>query len=108
MALELRRLGVDTVPMNFLHPIPGTPLGGTKTLKPREILRIIALYRFILPKITLKVAGGRVLNLRDLQSWMFYAGANGILSGNYLTTTGRAVEQDMQMLSDLGIEVDCR
>jgi len=106
MALELRRLGVDTVPMNFLHPIEGTPLGEAQTLEAREILRIIAIYRFILPQTTLKIAGGRVLNLRDLQSWMFYAGANAILSGNYLTTTGRAVKEDVQMLADLGLEVD--
>jgi len=106
MALELRRLDVDTVPMNFLHPIEGTPLADARTLEPREILRIIALYRFILPRTNLKIAGGRVLNLRDLQSWMFYAGANGILSGNYLTTTGRAVKEDVQMLTDLGLQVD--
>ncbi|MHC4659289.1 MAG: biotin synthase BioB [Planctomycetota bacterium] len=105
MALELRRLSVDTVPMNFLHPIEGTPLGDAETLQPREILGIIALYRFILPQTNLKIAGGRILNLRDLQSWMFYAGANGILSGNYLTTTGRAVKEDVQMLTDLGLEV---
>ena len=104
MAFELRRLGVDTVPMNFLHPIPGTPLGTTETLRPREILRIIALYRFILPQTHLKVAGGRVLNLRDVQSWIFYAGCTSILSGSYLTTAGRAVEDDLQMLRDLGLE----
>ena len=106
MALKLRELGVDMVPMNFLHPIEGTPLGEMETLKPLEILRIVAIYRFILPKVHLKVAGGRVLNLRDMQSWMFYAGATSILSGNYLTTAGRAVEEDMQMLRDLGLRVD--
>jgi len=106
MALELRGLGVDTVPMNFLHPIEGTPLGQSERLSPREILRIIAIYRFILPKVNLKIAGGRVLNMRDMQSWIFYAGATGILSGNYLTTAGRAVEEDMQMLEDLGLEAD--
>jgi biotin synthase len=106
MALELRRLDVDIVPMNFLHPIEGTPLADTETLEPKKILQIIALYRFILPQTTLKVAGGRVLNLRDLQSWIFYAGANAILSGNYLTTSGRAVGEDMQMLTDLGLEPD--
>lgn len=104
MALELRRLGVDMVPMNFLHPIPGTPLGHTPALPPREILRITALYRFILPKTHLKVAGGRVLNLRDMQSWIFYAGCTSILTGNYLTTAGRAVEDDLRMLKDLGLE----
>ena len=103
MAFELRRLGVDMVPMNFLHPIEGTPLGDMETLQPREILRIVALYRFILPKTHIKVAGGRVLNLRDMQSWIFYAGCTSIISGNYLTTAGRAVEEDMQMLKDLGL-----
>ena len=104
MALELRRLGVDTIPMNFLHPIPGTPMGNNETLEPREILRIIAVYRFILPTTNLKAAGGRVLNLRDVQSWIFMAGCTSILSGNYLTTAGRAVEEDVQMLRDLGLE----
>jgi biotin synthase len=104
MALELRGLGVDMVPMNFLHPIAGTPLGSMETLKPREILRLVALYRFILPRTHLKVAGGRVLNLRDVQSWIFCAGCTSILSGNYLTTAGRAVEDDLQMISDLGLE----
>ena len=104
MAFELRRLGVDTVPMNFLHPIAGTPLESVDPLRPREILRIIALYRFMLPTVQLKVAGGRVLNLRDLQSWIFYAGCTSILSGNYLTTAGRSVADDTQMLTDLGLE----
>jgi len=104
MARELRRLGVDTVPMNFLHPIEGTPLADSKRLEPREILRIIALYRFILPSVNLKVAGGRVLNLGDMQSWIFYAGANAVLSGNYLTTSGRSVKEDMRMLDALGLE----
>ena len=106
MALQLRRLDVDAVPMNFLHPIEGTPLAGQETLEPRQILKTIALYRFMLPNKTLKIAGGRALNLRDLQSWMFYAGANAILSGNYLTTTGRAVKEDLQMLADLGLQQD--
>jgi len=104
MALLLRDLGVDSVTMNFLHPIQGTPLAAYETLKPREILSIIAMYRFILVHSTLKVAGGRVLNLGDSQSWMFYAGANAILSGNYLTTAGRAVPDDVKMITDLGLE----
>jgi biotin synthase len=103
MALELRELAADTIPMNFLHPIPGTPMGEMKTLEPGEILRIIALYRFLLPKASLKVAGGRVLNLRDMQSWIFYAGATSILSGNYLTTAGRAVADDVRMVRDCGM-----
>lgn len=104
MALELRQLGADTVPMNFLHPIPGTPLGDRKPPEPAEILRIIAMYRFILPKAHLKIAGGRVLNLRDMQSWIFYAGATSLMVGDYLTTAGRKIEDDMQMLKDLNLE----
>jgi len=104
MAIEIRELEADMVPMNFLHPIAGTPLADTPRMQPREILRLIALYRFILPKTGIKVAGGRVLNLRDMQSWMFYAGATSILSGNYLTTAGRAVEDDIRMIKDLGLE----
>lgn len=104
MALELRELGVDMVPMNFLHPIPGTPLADMPTMQPKQILRLIALYRFILPTAGIKVAGGRVLNLRDMQSWIFYAGATSILSGNYLTTGGREVEEDLRMIKDLGLE----
>jgi biotin synthase len=103
--MQIRELNVDMAPLNFLHPIPGTPMGDQPTLKPAEILRTIALYRFILPRTNLKVAGGRVLNLRDMQSWIFYAGCTSIISGNYLTTAGRAVEDDMRMLTDLGLEV---
>jgi biotin synthase len=106
MALQIKELGVDMVPMNFLHPITGTPLADMPTMQPREILRLIALYRFILPKVHIKVAGGRVLNLRDMQSWIFYAGATSILSGDYLTTAGRAVEEDLQMIKDLGLEAN--
>jgi biotin synthase len=104
MALQIRDLNVDMAPLNFLHPIAGTPMGDQTPLGPREILRIIALYRFILPKTNLKVAGGRVLNLRDTQSWIFHAGCTAIITGDYLTTAGRAVEDDMRMLADLGLE----
>ncbi len=106
MAMLIRQLGADMVPMNFLHPIAGTPMDKMPTLKPREILRLVSLYRFILPQAGIKVAGGRVLNLRDMQSWIFYAGATSIISGNYLTTAGRAVEDDLRMVRDLGLEPD--
>ncbi len=103
MAFELRNLQIDMVPLNFLHPIEGTKLEKQEKLPPKEILTIIALYRFILPNANLKVAGGRVLNLRDMQSWIFAAGATAILTGNYLTTAGREVKEDFQMLQDLGL-----
>lgn len=104
MALVLRDLEIDMVPMNFLHPIEGTPLANAEEIPPKEILRIIALYRFILPRAHLKAAGGRVLNLRDMQSWIFPAGVTAILTGDYLTTAGRSVKEDMQMLKDMGLE----
>jgi len=106
MAILIRELEVDMVPMNFLHPIAGTPMGNMPTMQPRQILRLIALYRFILPKVHIKAAGGRKLNLRDMQSWIFYAGATSIISGDYLTTAGRAVEEDLQMIKDLGLEAE--
>ncbi len=101
LALALRKLGVNSVPLNFLLPVPGTPLEHNPPLPPLEILRIIAVFRLILPDRNIKVAGGREPNLRNLQSWIFFAGANGALIGNYLTTAGRPPEEDLQMIADL-------
>ena len=104
IAFELRELGADVVPINFLNAIQGTPLYHTTTpLTPIEALKIIAIYRFVLPDRELKVAGGREKILRDLQSWMFFAGANSFLIGNYLTSFGRSPKDDHQMLQDLGL-----
>ena len=103
LALQLRGLGVDAVPINFLNPIPGTPLGGRPPLEPREALRIIAVYRFLHPTKEIKVCGGREVTLRDLQSWMFRAGASGTMLGDYLTTKGRSADDDLRMLADLGL-----
>ena len=103
MAMELRGLGVESVPINFLNPVQGTRLGHLKPLPALEGLRIIALYRFLLPDSDLKVAGGRAPCLGDLQSWMFYAGANSLMIGHYLTTPGRSVQDDLKMIRDLGL-----
>ncbi len=103
LAYTLKELDVDSIPLNFLNPIEGTKLAEADYLTPMECLRTIALYRFILPDKQISVCGGREKNLRDLQSWMFLAGASGTMIGNYLTTTGRAAEQDWQMLRDLGL-----
>jgi biotin synthase len=104
VAFELRDLGADVVPINFLHAIQGTPLyNKTEELEPMEALKIIAIYRLILPDRELKVAGGREKVLRDLQSWMFFAGASSFLIGNYLTTYGRNSAEDHQMLRDLNM-----
>ncbi len=104
MALELRELGADVTPINFLNAIPGTALYGRQPdLTPMEALSIIALYRFVLPTSELKIAGGRDKILRDLVSWIFFAGASSFMIGNYLTTFGRPAEQDHQMLKDLDL-----
>ena len=105
LALTLRELDVDSVPLNFLNPIPGTRLENADNITPLECLKTIALFRFILPKAKISVCGGRDRNLRDLQSWIFMAGASGAMIGNYLTTTGRPVEQDWLMLKDLELTV---
>lgn len=104
LAFTLKDLDVDVVPLNFLHPISGTPLENSLPLTPMEALKIISVFRFVLPDKEIKIAGGRERNLRDLQSWIFYAGANSTMIGNYLTTTGRKVEDDFQMISDLGLK----
>ena len=103
MLLAARDLEADTVPLNFLNPIPGTPLADSPRLTPRECLATIAVARFILPKACVKVAGGREVTLRDLQSWMFAAGADGCIIGNYLTTAGRSAADDLRMIADLGL-----
>lgn len=105
MAETLRGLDVDTVPINFLNPVEGTRLADASFLTPLECLTIIAIYRFMMPGKSLTVCGGREKNLRELQSWIFLAGASGMMTGNYLTTPGRAPEQDRQMLTDLGMAI---
>ena len=105
-AQTLAQIQPEEVPLNFLHPLEGTPLAGATRLKPLEILQIIALFRFVLPDAQIKVAGGREPNLRDLQSWIFFAGASGCLVGNYLLTKGRSADDDRQMLSDLELTLD--
>jgi len=106
LAIAIRDdVGPDVVPLNFLHPIAGTPLADAEPLRPLEILGIIAMFRLVLPDADIKVAGGREHNLRDLQSWAFYAGATSCMVGNYLTTTGRDVEADLKMIEDLGLQV---
>lgn len=99
----LRELDVDSVPINFLNPRPGTPLEAANNLSPMECLKIIALIRLMLPQKDIVVCGGRNVNLRDLQPLIFGAGANGVMIGNYLTTPGRDVKDDLQMLKDLGL-----
>jgi len=104
LALELKSLSVDAVPINFLTPIPGTPLESADYLSPWKCLKIIALFRFVLHDREILVCGGREKNLRSLHPLVFNAGASGIMTGHYLTTTGRQMENDLEMLRDLGFQ----
>ncbi len=105
MAFAIQEIGVDSVPINFFTPIAGTPLGEKECLEPLEALKIIALYRLILPQKEVRVCGGRPATLRDLNAHIFTAGADGLLIGNYLTTLGRNPDDDIQMIKDLGLEI---
>ncbi len=105
LALTLRdEIRPVVVPLNFLDACPGTPLAEFPALAPLECLHVVALYRFLLPKTDIKIAGGRRM-LRDLRSWVFHAGATSLLVGDYLTTSGRPIEDDLQMIHDLGLEL---
>ncbi len=106
LAITLRNLEVDSVPINFLNPIKGTKMEGRPLLPPIEALKIIAMFRFFLPDKDIKAAGGRSVVLRDLQSLLFAAGANSMMVGDYLTTKGRQVSDDIQMVKDLGLTVE--
>lgn len=103
LAFTLRELDIDSIPINILNPIAGTPLSGAKALAPIEVLKTIAVFRLILPEKNIRVAGGREKNLRDLQCLCLLSGANGLLLGNYLTTLGRSPREDIQMIHDLGL-----
>ena len=102
---ELRRVDPAEVPVNFLNPRPGTPLGGRPLVEPLEAIRWIALFRLALPEVILRYAGGREVTLRDLQALGMTAGINALIVGNYLTTLGRSPAQDLQMLDDLRMPV---
>jgi biotin synthase len=104
LALELRAVGANVVPINILNPIPGTPFANNTPLPVLEVLKTIACFRFILPRQEIMVAGGRTLNLRDAQCLVFMAGASALMVGNYLTTLNQPVEKDLQMLKDLGLD----
>src|SRR5579862_2233450 len=104
LAFSLKEAGANVVPINILNPIPGTPFEKNPPLPPMEILKTIACFRFVLPKKEIMVAGGRTVNLRDMQSMVFAAGASALMVGNYLTTLNQPVEKDLQMLKDLGLD----
>lgn len=105
MAFYLKELDVDCVPINFLNPIKGTPAENNQIPPPLDLLKYIALFRLILPTKQIRVCGGRQANLRSLQSMIFYAGADAIIVGDYLTTKGSEPHQDLQMIADAGLQV---
>ena len=101
MALTLKDLDVDSVPINVLNPIKGTPLENAAKLSPLDAVRTIAIFRIILPGKTIKIAAGRETILKDYQAMCFAAGANGMLIGGYLTMKGRPVEEDLKLISEI-------
>ena len=110
MALDLRELGVESIPVNFLNPIDGTPLAGNACgadgadLTPTYCLKVLAMFRLVNPEREIRIAGGREIHLRSLQAMGLYA-ANSIFVGDYLTTQGQVPEADYAMIRDLGFEV---
>ncbi|MBV5316891.1 MAG: biotin synthase BioB [Desulfobulbaceae bacterium] len=105
MAFELRELAVKSIPINILTAIPGTPLAELTPLTPDEVLTTVALFRFINPEAVIRMAGGRQ-QLGEEQYQCFTAGANGAIVGNFLTTTGSGIAEDLQHLSAMGFTFD--
>lgn len=103
LLLELRELNVDVVPLNFLHPIPGTPLGTRPKMPVFEALASIAISRLMLPEPVIHICGGREHNLEQFQSMIFFAGASGVMLGNYLTTEGLGIAGDHAMMQAQGL-----
>lgn len=101
MALTLKALEVDVVPVNALMPIPGTPLADVEPISPIEVLKTVAIFRLLLPDTVIKLAGGRESVLKEFQAMAFMAGANGMIIGGYLTQRGRAVEEDQRMIGEI-------
>lgn len=104
MAFQLKALEAGSIPLNVLTPIAGTPLWGSPVPPPMDILKTTAMFRLVLPGAVVRLAGGREAALRDLQSVALLSGVNGLMVGNYLTTGGRGVADDLQMLKDLGLQ----
>ncbi|WP_425325109.1 biotin synthase BioB [Paenibacillus dendritiformis] len=105
VAFSLRELDADSIPVNFLNPIPGTPLGHLHDLDPRRCLKALAMFRFVCPTKEIRASGGREVNLGSLQPLALYA-ANSVFVGDYLTTDGQEATADHRMIADLGFEVE--
>ena len=105
LLVQLQELDPTEVPLNFLNPRPGTPLGDATPVAPWEAIRWIALFRLGLPGVILRYAGGREVTLRELQAMGMTSGINALIVGNYLTTLGRSADEDLRMLADLRMPV---
>ncbi len=105
MARNLRDIGAESIPINLLHPVEGTPMGHYPEVPPMFALRVLSLFRFICPDREIRVAGGREASLRSLQPLAFFV-ANSLFVGDYLTTDGQTIDADHQMIKDLGFEIE--
>lgn len=104
LALALRDVRPNSIPLNMLHPVPGTPLEQCRHLTPQRCLKILSLFRFLHPQTEIRVAGGREFNLRTLQPLALYV-ADSLFVGDYLTTPGDPAEEVWRMITDLGFEI---
>src|SRR6266436_6103770 len=105
LALTLRAMDIESIPVNFLHSIPKTPFEAKKQLTPQKCLKTLCLFRFVNPNKEIRVAGGREVNLRSLQPLSLYP-ANSIFVNGYLTTPGQEASDAHRMIEDLGFELD--
>lgn len=105
MVLDLREIGIKSIPVNILNPIKGTPMENNRPISKEEAQRIVAIYRFIIPEGTIRLAGGRGL-LDDKGRAIFNSGANAAITGDMLTTAGITIDDDMSMLKELGYKVN--
>lgn len=105
VALALRELQPDSVPVNFLIPFEGTPLGGHWDLTPQRCLRILAMFRFAFPDVEVRIAGGREIHLRTLQPLALHL-ANSMFLGDYLTSQGQPGQDDRAMIADAGFVIE--
>ena len=104
LAFEVRELEVESIPVNFLDPRPGTPMADQTRLSPADCLRALAMFRFVNPSRDIRIAGGRETNLRQLQALALYP-ANSLFCNGYLTTPGQGAEADIRMITDAGFRV---
>lgn len=105
MCLTIKGLDVDSVPINFLMPLKGTSLENVDILHPFEALKIISIYRLILNKKEIRICGGRNQTLKEFNSMVFIAGADSLLTGNYLTTAGRTYDEDLWLIKAHGLTI---